>query len=86
MARQDHDHFLKHSLGSATYTFSDMAPSWLVQFNNFTVVPIEQLTDEELDFYLRLVAKGRATPIDVTPVERKALPVLEAGPAKTEAK
>jgi hypothetical protein len=30
------------------------------------VVPIEHLTDEELEFYLRLAEKGRAIPIDAT--------------------
>jgi hypothetical protein len=30
------------------------------------LVPIERLTDEELDFYLALAEKGRAIPIDAT--------------------
>jgi hypothetical protein len=34
--------------------------------NNVTVVPLERLTDEELDFYLALVEKGRAIPIEAT--------------------
>jgi hypothetical protein len=32
--------------------------------NKVTIVPIERLTDEELDFYERMAAKGRAIPIE----------------------
>ena len=35
-----------------------------VTLNNITIVPVEQLTDEELDFYEQLAAKGRAIPIE----------------------
>lgn len=30
-----------------------------ITVNNVTVVPIERLTDEELDFYIALAEKGR---------------------------
>jgi hypothetical protein len=40
-----------------------------VTVNNVTIVPVEQLTDEELDFYEQLAAKGRAIPIETTVVE-----------------
>jgi hypothetical protein len=39
-------------------------PQNLTVTNNTLIVPIEQLTDEELDFYEALVAKGRAIPIE----------------------
>jgi hypothetical protein len=35
-----------------------------VTVNNVTIVPIERLTDEELDLYERMAAKGRAIPIE----------------------
>jgi hypothetical protein len=35
-----------------------------LQVNNFTVVPVERLTDEELAFYAQLARKGRAVPIE----------------------
>jgi hypothetical protein len=37
-----------------------------------TVVPVEKLTDEELAFYHKLLASGRATPIDVPALTAKA--------------
>lgn len=43
-----------------------------VSVNNMTIVPIERLTNEELDFYLALAEKGRAVPIDVTARTDKA--------------
>jgi hypothetical protein len=32
--------------------------------NNVTIVPIERFADEELEFYERMAAKGRAIPIE----------------------
>jgi hypothetical protein len=37
----------------------------VITVNNVTIVPVEQLTDEELDFYEALAAKGRAIPIEL---------------------
>jgi hypothetical protein len=37
-----------------------------------TIVPIERLTDEELEFYSVLVEKGRAVPIEMTATPNKA--------------
>jgi hypothetical protein len=38
-------------------------PATSVTVNNVTVVPLERLTDEELEFYCVLAEKGRAIPI-----------------------
>jgi hypothetical protein len=46
--------------------------------NNVTIVPIERLTDEELDFYERMAAKGRAIQIESA--------VLPPEPAEPEQK
>jgi len=39
--------------------------------NNMTIVPIEQLTDEELEFYRGMLEKGRAIPLDVPATPKK---------------
>jgi hypothetical protein len=41
-------------------------PATNLAVNNMTVVPLERLTDEELDFYLALAEKGRAIPIEAS--------------------
>jgi hypothetical protein len=40
-----------------------------VTVNNVTIVPIERLTDEELDLYEAMAAKGRAIPIETIVLE-----------------
>ena len=39
-------------------------PPQSLTVNNVTIVPIERLTDEELDLYEAMAAKGRAIPIE----------------------
>jgi hypothetical protein len=55
------DKVLKYLKQAGVYGQPEPPP---VQVNNFTVVPVERLTDEELDFYLAMAEKGRAVPID----------------------
>jgi hypothetical protein len=50
---------------SWTRTPPDLPPAPPVQFNNVTLVPVERLTDEELQFYITLAEKGRAMPLEL---------------------
>jgi hypothetical protein len=56
---------LKYLKWAGVYGQPEPAP--VTNDNNFnvTLVPVERLTDEELEFYIRLAEKGRAIPINV---------------------